>query len=255
MIADDDVRYTPDQLVRLDALLHDHDLVRPQNYFSPLPWHAWWDTGRTLDNRGLGGEDVPGTLAVRRETFTAMGGYDGDVLFENLELIRTVRAHGGQDRNAPDIHVARNPPTTGRFWSRRVRQAYDDHARPARPGAALAVLPGIGCAVASGARASCWSASGRCSPRPSGAAAGPVAPRSSRRWRRSRRRSGRPSGRCAPGRPSACAWSAAASGTPATACRSPPTASASAGRTGGTPPGPRADTPPCLMCPGFPEVC
>ena len=38
-----------------------HDLVRPQNYFEPLPWHARWDTARTLLNRGLG-RDYPGTL-------------------------------------------------------------------------------------------------------------------------------------------------------------------------------------------------
>ena len=41
------------------------DVVRPQNYFEPLPWHARWDTGRMLLNRVTGG-DWPGTLGVRR---------------------------------------------------------------------------------------------------------------------------------------------------------------------------------------------
>ena len=33
----------------------------------------------------------------------AAGGYDGDVLFENLELIRTVRARGGEEAVALDL--------------------------------------------------------------------------------------------------------------------------------------------------------
>ena len=65
MIADDDVRYEPAALRRAAELLDEHDLVRPQNFFEPLPWHARWDTARTLLNRGFG-RDYPGTLAVRR---------------------------------------------------------------------------------------------------------------------------------------------------------------------------------------------
>ncbi len=86
--------------------------MRPQNYFSRLPWHARWDTARTLLNRSLG-RDYPGTLAVRRSRMLAMGLYDGDVLFENLELIRTVRAHGGSTVAPLDLYVARVPPSAG----------------------------------------------------------------------------------------------------------------------------------------------
>jgi hypothetical protein len=94
VIADDDVRYDYDGLVRVSGMLAVADLVRPQNFFDPLPWHARWDTARSLLNRAFG-SDYPGTYGVRRSTFTAMGGYDGDVLFENLELSRTIRAAGG----------------------------------------------------------------------------------------------------------------------------------------------------------------
>ena len=101
VIADDDVRYDEAGLRAVHRLLDTADLVRPQNYFDPLPWHAWWDTGRTLLNRAFGA-DWPGTLAVRRSTFRAMGGYDADVLFENLELVRTVRAYGGTEASPLD---------------------------------------------------------------------------------------------------------------------------------------------------------
>ena len=146
VIADDDVRWDRPGLVRLTGLLDRAELVRPQSYFDPLPWHARWDTGRTLLNRALGA-DYPGTFGVRRSFFQAMGGYDGDVLFENLEMIRTVRASGGRELRPLDLYVRRLPPETARFWNQRVRQAYDDLAQPHRLALFLAVLPGLGAAA------------------------------------------------------------------------------------------------------------
>ncbi len=138
IIADDDVRYDDVALRRVVGLLDHADLVRPQNFFDPCPWHACWDTARTLLNRA-GGADYPGTLAVRRTAVPV--GYDGNVLFENLELIRTVRAHGGQVVTPLDCYVRRLPPSAGHFWSQRVRQAYDDLAQPPRLALALSVVP------------------------------------------------------------------------------------------------------------------
>ena len=143
VIADDDVRYDRDALLRTVALLADHDLVRPQNYFSPLPWHAAWDTARSLLNRGTVGVDFPGTLAVRRSVLRTAGGYDGNVLFENLELIRTVRAHGGRIFSPLDLYVRREPPSARRFLSQRTRQAYDDFAIPGRMTVWLGILPAL----------------------------------------------------------------------------------------------------------------
>jgi len=140
VIADDDVRWRREELDRVVTLLGDADLVRPQNVFAPLPWHARWDTARSLLNRALGA-DYPGTYGVRRSTFVAMGGYDGDVLFENLEMSRTVRATGGVEVGAPALFVRRLPPPTGHFWSQRTRQAYDDFAQPLRLAGEGLLLP------------------------------------------------------------------------------------------------------------------
>ena len=142
VVADDDVRYEPAALARVAELLSDGDLVRPQNVFAPAPWHARWDTGRTLLNRALR-HDHPGTFALRRSTFLAMGGYDGDVLFENLELSRTVAAAGGREVDAADLFVPRRPPTARHFAGQRVRQAYDSFATPGRLAAELSVLPAL----------------------------------------------------------------------------------------------------------------
>lgn len=147
VLADDDVRYDPSTLRRAVELLDEADLVRPQNYFDELPWHARWDTARSLLNRVFTGDptfpvgDFPGTLAVRRSAILATDGYDGDALFENLELMRTIRAAGGRVATPLDLYVPRRPPSAAHFRSQRVRQAYDDFAIPARIGAFLAVAP------------------------------------------------------------------------------------------------------------------
>jgi hypothetical protein len=147
VIADDDVRWQRPELARALGLLEGAELVRPQNYFDPLTWHARWDTARSLLNRVLTGDrrfpvgDFPGTFVLRRDFLLAIGGYDGEALFENLELMRKVAAAGGRIDTRLDLYVAREPPTLRHFLSQRVRQAYDEWARPLRFGAQLAVLP------------------------------------------------------------------------------------------------------------------
>jgi hypothetical protein len=140
VIADDDVRYTAEQLRELATRLDEAAVVRPQNYFTPLVWHARIDTARTLLARVTGG-DWPGTLGVRRSLVLRAGGYAGDVLFENLELVRTVRVAGGREQVALELLVARRPPATAHFARQQVRQAYDELARPTRLIASLLVLP------------------------------------------------------------------------------------------------------------------
>jgi hypothetical protein len=147
VLADDDVRYDLLTLRRTVELLDEADLVRPQNYFDELSWHARWDTARALLNRVFTGDptfpvgDFPGTLAVRRSALLATGGYDGDALFENLELMRTIRAAGGRVVTPLGLYVPRRPPSTAHFLSQRVRQAYDDFAIPTRIGTSLALVP------------------------------------------------------------------------------------------------------------------
>lgn len=140
VIADDDVRYDDAALAAMGRLLERFDLVRPQNYYRPLPWQARWDGARHLVNRALGG-DFPGTFGVRRRRFGEIGGYDGDVLFENLELMRAMVAGGGSLCAADGLFVARRPPPVRHFLAQRVRQAYEDLAMPRRFGVELALLP------------------------------------------------------------------------------------------------------------------
>ena len=140
VVADEDVRYDVAALQRMGELLESHDLVRPQNYFDPMPWHALWDTGRTLLNRAVSA-DYPGTLGVRRSLFLEAGGYDGDVMFENLEMIRTMEEAGGSSAAPLDLYVRRAPPESRHFLAQRPRQAYDDLAQPWRLVTFASLLP------------------------------------------------------------------------------------------------------------------
>jgi CDGSH-type Zn-finger protein len=142
IIADDDVRYHEDALSAVSALLACHEAVVPQNYFHPTPWHARWDTGRSLLNRCFGA-DFAGTITVSRAAFLASRGYCGAVLFENLELIRTIEAAGFSVCKAREVYVPRRPPTTRQFLNQRLRQAYDSRAQPRRLVVELSVLPSL----------------------------------------------------------------------------------------------------------------
>lgn len=140
VLADDDVRYSPASLEAVLDRLATVDAVHPQNVYDSWPWQARWDFARTLINRAFG-PDLGGTTAVRRDVLLTAGGYDGDVLFENLELLRTVAAAGGHVDLASDVLVDRRPPDPSHFAGQRVRQAYDDFAEPRRLAVELAILP------------------------------------------------------------------------------------------------------------------
>jgi glycosyl transferase family 21 len=140
VIADDDVRYDGRTLSEVVRLLSEQVAVVPQNYFAPLPWHARWDSARSLINRSFG-HDYAGTTAVRRLALVDSGGYCGAVLFENLELLRTLAASGHRIKHADDVFVLRRPPEFRHFVGQRVRQAFDSSAQLPRQILELSIVP------------------------------------------------------------------------------------------------------------------
>jgi cellulose synthase/poly-beta-1,6-N-acetylglucosamine synthase-like glycosyltransferase len=70
VLADEDVRYTPDGLAEMARALGTADVVRPQNYFISLPWHARVDTARMLINRETG---APRLRNVMDSSYTFSG--------------------------------------------------------------------------------------------------------------------------------------------------------------------------------------
>jgi hypothetical protein len=142
IVADDDIRYTAEDVARTCRLLDEHDMVRPQNYLSPLPWWARMEAARMLINRGtLRAGDYPGTCAFRRSAFTRFGHYDGDVLFDNEEIVRHFAAAGGRIAYARDFFILKRPPTLAKWREQRPRQAYEDFGMRAKTALFAGLLP------------------------------------------------------------------------------------------------------------------
>lgn len=182
ILADDDIRYTADDLEKICNLLEHCEVVRPQNYLagwnarsagvdmraasppdfdialgehdppygtalskhdSALPWWARIEAARMLINRAiLRIADYPGTCAFRRATMLKVGHYDGDVLFDNEEMIRHFARHRVSIHYANDFFVLKRSPRFRKWLEQRPRQAYEDFGLRAKT-ALFAALPPI----------------------------------------------------------------------------------------------------------------
>ncbi|MEY2574397.1 MAG: hypothetical protein QOJ87_2610 [Verrucomicrobiota bacterium] len=127
ILADDDIRYGAAEIERVSELLENFDVVRPQNFLSPLPWWGRTEAARMLINRAtLRTADYPGTCAFRRSVMLRVGPYDGDVLFDNEEIIRHFARAGATISYAINLFVRKRPPTFRKWIEQRPRQAYED---------------------------------------------------------------------------------------------------------------------------------
>jgi hypothetical protein len=142
ILADDDIRYTAENIRAIMRLLDHNDLVRPQNFLHPLPWWAKMESARMLINRALlTAADYPGTCAFRRGRMLAAGRYDGDVLFDNEEIIRHLAQDGCTLAYANDLFVRKCPPTFWKWIEQRPRQAYEDFGMRLKTALFFALLP------------------------------------------------------------------------------------------------------------------
>lgn len=142
IVGDDDIRYTPENVARMVALLEQYELVRPQNYFKPLPWWGRLEAARMLLNRGiLPTGDYPGTCGFRRSTMLRVGHYDGDVLFDNEEMVRHFAVKGASIGYATDFFIQKLPPTLQKWWEQRPRQAYEDFVMRFKTALFLVLIP------------------------------------------------------------------------------------------------------------------
>jgi len=143
IVADDDIRYRAEDLKLMCHLLDRFEMVRPQNFISPLPWWARLETARILINRGcLRAGDYPGTCGFRRSTMRRVGPYDGDVLFDNEEIVRHFAVRNANIKYATDFFILKRPPTLKKWIEQRPRQAYEDFVMRAKTVAFLSMLPG-----------------------------------------------------------------------------------------------------------------
>lgn len=140
VLADDDIRYDGAGIEHVCELLDKFEVVRPQNFLSPLPWWARMEAARMLINRAtLRTGDYPGTCAFRRGAMLRVGPYDGDVLFDNEEIIRHFAKAGATVNYATNLFVRKRPPTFRKWIEQRPRQAYEDFGLRAKTALFLAL--------------------------------------------------------------------------------------------------------------------
>ncbi len=145
VVADDDIRYTPALIAGVIARLDQAEVVRPQNFLFPLPWWARLEAARMLINRAtLAAADYPGTCAFRRQTMIDAGEYDGDVLFDNEEMIRHFAQAGAKIDYAVDLFVLKRAPIFSKWLEQRPRQAYEDFGLRAKTLFFASLLPALG---------------------------------------------------------------------------------------------------------------
>jgi hypothetical protein len=143
ILADDDIRYGAAQIESVCELLDRFEVVRPQNHLSPLPWWGRMEAARMLINRAtLGTADYPGTCGFHRNTILRVGHYDGDVLFDNEEIIRHFAKAGASISYATDFFIPKLPPTFRKWKEQRPRQAYEDFGLRAKT-ALFLTLPAV----------------------------------------------------------------------------------------------------------------
>ena len=143
ILADDDIRYRAAEIDRVWELLDKFEVVRPQNYLTPLPWWGRMEAARMLINRAtLRTADYPGTCAFHRTTMLRVGHYDGDVLFDNEEMIRHFAKAGASIGYATDLFVLKRPPIFQKWKEQRPRQAYEDFGLRAKTALFLS-LPAV----------------------------------------------------------------------------------------------------------------
>src|SRR5687768_1125302 len=76
-----------------------------------------------------------------------VGHYDGDVLFDNEEIVRHFLLKGASVCHANDFFILKRPPTLRKWREQRPRQAYEDFVMRAKTLAFMAVLPAAAIAL------------------------------------------------------------------------------------------------------------
>ena len=70
-----------------------------------------------------------------------VGPYDGDVLFDNEEIVRHFALNGAEINYALDFFILKRPPVFQKWMEQRPRQAYEDFVMRAKTLLFIWLLP------------------------------------------------------------------------------------------------------------------
>ena len=123
IVANEDVRYTPEAIGQLCDLLDVHEVVEPQDYLDPMPWWSGIDAGRMLIHRGIEPEpDHGATFGFRRSAIRGLRTLPAS----SDAHARRLSAVGAEVYSAADVFVRREPEPFADWVASRPRLAGDD---------------------------------------------------------------------------------------------------------------------------------
>ena len=141
IVADAKVRYEHESIARVCDLLDEHEVVKPQDYFAPLPWWSGIEAGRMLVHRGI--EPLPdhgATFGLRKSSVRGLRGLE--VAWSNGDgPVRRLASRGAEVFSASDVFVRRLPPALNDWLLDRPKQAGDDFAASVKTAFFFALLP------------------------------------------------------------------------------------------------------------------
>jgi len=142
IVASEDVRYTPEAIVRLCALLDVHEVVEPQDYLDPLPWWGGIDAGGILLHRGIEPQPEHGvTFGFRRGAVRSLRSLSAAGGPLDHDQAHRLASCGAEVYAAADVFVRREPRAFGEWLAQRPRLAGNDFTFPVKTAFFLALLP------------------------------------------------------------------------------------------------------------------
>lgn len=140
IVAEQDVRYTPDAIGQICDLLEMHEVVEPQDYLDPLPWWGGIEAGRILVHRGIEPQpDHGATLGFRRTAVNSLRNLTtGEVLDDQG---RRLAAAGAEVYPATNVFVRRRPAALDEWLAQRPRYAGDDFGLPFKSAFFFSMVP------------------------------------------------------------------------------------------------------------------
>lgn len=140
IVATDDVRYTPEAIVRLCTLLDAHEVVEPQDYLDPLPWWGSIDAARILLHRAIEPQpDHGATFAFRSSAMRSLRALT--IPDPPDDPVRRLAAQGAEVHTAGDVFVRREPRAFPDWLAQRPRVAGEDFVLPIKTAFFLSIVP------------------------------------------------------------------------------------------------------------------
>ena len=142
IVADEHVRYSPEALDDVTALLEMHEVVEPQDYFDPMPWWGGIEAGRILVHRSISPiPDRGSTFGFRKRSVSGLRSLDHAALAH--DYVRRLASQGAEVFTSMQLFVRRMPPAFSDWIRELPRRAEEEFRMPATAVLFFMLIPSL----------------------------------------------------------------------------------------------------------------